>query len=386
MGPREIGGCRPRFRIERIIFPLYVRPIISIFIPLLIAVCSCSCRDFYPGSRRGCFAREISGVPGEDNQNLRSISVGGTHICLLTDGGEIWCRGRRIPGRTKREAFWEAVTTMGMDDRVVSVSAGHSHACGLTAEGAVKCWGHNEYGQLGDGTNMARKAPVRVRGLDDDTIFISTGGFHTCVLSDRGEVRCWGLNYSGQIGDGTRENRNLPVRVVLESNIVALASGGFHTCAVDSRKDVFCWGYNYYGQLGGVTENDFHAVPMRGNEMTGCASEISAGGWHTCGVHPGGARCWGYHRFGPEGGFSAESVIVPVASISLPGPVDSLSSGGILTCAHSGGNVWCWGGPGKNVSPRRVEGISGRVISLSCGPVGACSISDHGRIYCWECG
>ena len=45
---------------------------------------------------------------------------------------------------------------------MVQVSAGDNHACALKSDGTVACWGGNSFGQLGDGTNQDRKLPVLV--------------------------------------------------------------------------------------------------------------------------------------------------------------------------------------------------------------------------------
>src|SRR6187551_1330372 len=41
------------------------------------------------------------------------------------------------------------------------LAAGPAHACVIDREGALYCWGDNRYGQLGDGTQLPRAAPVR---------------------------------------------------------------------------------------------------------------------------------------------------------------------------------------------------------------------------------
>lgn len=114
-----------------------------------------------------------------------------------------------------------------LSSRVVAVDAGSDHACAVTKYGAVKCWGNNYWGQLGDGTTINRSTPVNVVGLSSRVVAISTGGifehidedfrysaFHSCAITNTGSVKCWGDNYSGQLGDGTTISRLTPVSVV----------------------------------------------------------------------------------------------------------------------------------------------------------------------------
>ena len=122
----------------------------------------------------------------------------------------------------------------------VAVATGYGHSCALTSGGA-RCWGLNAGGELGDGTLADHLKPAGVTGLAGGVKAIAAGAFHTCALTRSGGVKCWGLNQSGELGDGTTDRRLSPVDVSgLSSGVTAIAAG-FHTCALMSTGGVKCW-------------------------------------------------------------------------------------------------------------------------------------------------
>ena len=89
------------------------------------------------------------------------------------------------------------------------ISSGEAHTCAVLYGGKVKCWGSNRYGQLGNGNRKSIGQPVTVKGIrnaiavsasDDDFIDSEARGF-TCAVLRSGKVKCWGDNWSGQLGN-----------------------------------------------------------------------------------------------------------------------------------------------------------------------------------------
>ena len=80
-----------------------------------------------------------------------------------------------------------------------SITIGESHACAALASGHVECWGLNESGQLGDGTLEDSYTAVEVEGLTGATQ-VSAGREHTCAVLSGGHVDCWGSGGDGRAG------------------------------------------------------------------------------------------------------------------------------------------------------------------------------------------
>jgi len=236
---------------------------------------------------------------------IRAIAAGGTFSCALTLGGGVKCWGTNYYGQLGDNSTAQrfvAGDVSGLTNGVTAISVGYAHACALTAGGGVKCWGQNQYGQLGDNSTMNRLTAVDVTGLASGVAAITVGAAHSCALTVGGGVKCWGSNSSGQLGDSFTNDRAMPADVVgLTNGVAAIAGGGAHSCALTTAGGVKCWGNNFSGQLGDNSRTErLTAVDAVG--LTSGVTAIATGSGHTCALTTGGgAKCWGSNTFGEVG-------------------------------------------------------------------------------------
>jgi alpha-tubulin suppressor-like RCC1 family protein len=327
------------------------------------------------------------------------IAAGWNHTCVITDQGGVMCWGSNDNGqlgdgsRTDRN---QPAAVKGLAARIAAVAAGYGHTCALTADGGVQCWGRNKNGELGDGTNQRSSQPVNVSGLDRGVVAIAAGDDHTCAVTSQGAVKCWGYNGAGQLGDGTTENRDIPVDVQqLTGGVMGVAAGEVHSCVWTVRDEVMCWGANGTGQLGDAPDVPSRTVPHNVSGLSDGIAAINAKGSHTCILSKtGGIQCWGQNRYGQLGDGTAQNKFSPVSVNGLEGPASVVGAGWNQTCGvMTGGVLKCWGwnfygqlGDGSVVSrpqPVAVNGITGKVTAVSGGGGHTCAIAEDGGVYCW---
>ena len=187
---------------------------------------------------------------------VASVSAGAYHTCAVTISGGLKCWGDDSYGQLGNDVTLTSkptpVDVLGMTSGVAGVSAGAYHACAVTAAGGLKCWGRDATGQLGDASTSDKPTPVDVRLLSSGVASVSAGGAHTCAVTTTRDLKCWGSSGFGALGIGNASgNLTTPVAVTgLSSGVTNVSAGGSHACAVTTAGDLKCWGWDAYGQLG----------------------------------------------------------------------------------------------------------------------------------------
>ncbi|MBI5495958.1 MAG: hypothetical protein HY904_13115 [Deltaproteobacteria bacterium] len=356
----------------------------------------------YVGQLGNKDTRLLSAVPDEvalGGATVTRVATGGgimgnaaSYSCALTSTGGVKCWGSFAGGATPTDVT-------GLTSGVSAITVGAGHACALmTATGGVKCWGNNANGQLGDTSTSFSAAPVDVTGLTSGVTAVEAGANHTCAIV-AGDVMCWGANGSGQLGTGGTLEEHQPAALAVSlSGVVQLSLGALHSCARTAGGGLKCWGANFSGQVGDGTQGDA-LQPTDVSGLTSGALQVSAGTYHTCAVVTGNTiKCWGGNASGQLGDPSLLDVLVPQAVPGVASAQEVAAGGGDLyetgytVVRLAGGglvvlgeNVWGTAGTGTagtKSTVHAVAGAGGAVSAVSPGTYHGCAVA-AGAAQCW---
>jgi len=277
------------------------------------------------------------------------------------------------------------------------VTTGGQHTCAREAAGTAYCWGANLFGQVGDGTaGFDRTSPTPIAG-PADIVGLGSGEYHSHGVRRGTVALSWGHNPFGNLGNGNTLDSDVPVSIPLMWNVMRASRGAssYHACAIHSAGKLSCWGDNSKGQLGtGSFTSSTNAKPVVG---VSDARDVAVGYIHTCMVHHDGtASCFGWNASGAlgQGNTQADEVSSPQ---KVPGVVDAVQvvAGNHYACVRRlGGSVSCWGYNGHGQlgigekpidnmpTPTPVEGLTDAVF-LAGGQSHACAVRANGKVVCW---
>ena len=318
------------------------------------------------------------------------------------------------------------------------LSNAFAHACVVISSGRVKCLGKNSDGQLGRGnttdfglgsTEIGVNLTTIDFGAEDHAVDVAVAERYSCALLINGEIKCWGKNDIGQlgngstttVGDGPNEMGSSLTAVPIPNQIevASIMPGGVSTCATLTNGAIKCWGYNNFGQLGqgsttsiGGTASEFAALnQIRLDDDR--ARIVYAGFSHSCAITIArDVQCWGGNSSGQLGlgdttnrgdGPGEMGSALATVDLGTNSYVVQLALGNSHTCALlDNGNVKCWGDNSQgalgrdnmaNIGDGASEmgytlpvinlGTGRRAIQIGAGDRFTCALLDNGAVKCW---
>lgn len=308
-----------------------------------------------------------------------------------------------------------SVAVQGNNKTVTAVTTGGEFVCAISS-GEAYCWGRNVNGQLGNGNTTQQSRPTKVRANPNDELYgktvtaIRAGADHVCVIAENNPVTannnvyCWGLNGSGQLGNGSTTTSSVPVKVtgsgIENQRVIRLNTGtntpGAVTCALTNETtpiaststNAYCWGNNSNGQLGVNAVGGTRTSPARVTDPLNVLAgrqlkEIASGHVHTCAVTNdslGQVYCWGNNNtlggstgvfgIGSTSNFNQAYPQTPVPAASLGNqPATNIAAGSWNTCAIAGTRVYCWGNNGRGQLGNGTTTTTSSPVAANADPV-----------------
>ena len=145
-------------------------------------------------------------------------------------------------------------------------------------DGKLYSWGDNNWGKLGNGTTDNRSMPICISNIENsplkgrNVVDVYISAYNVMARDSAGKLYTWGDNNNGELGNGTTNESSMPICIseiegspLKGKNIVEIYIDG-SVIAKDSSGKLYSWGYNSCGQLGNGTKDD--------SSMPICISEV----------------------------------------------------------------------------------------------------------------
>ena len=282
------------------------------------------------------------------------ISAGNAHMAAIKNDGTLWVWGSNNLGRlgdgstTNRSS---PVTVAGGGTTWCAVAAGWLHTAAIKTDGTLWTWGYSASGQLGSGTagfGACRSSPGTTAGGGTTWCAVSAGQCETAAVKTDGSLWTWGLNTSGQLGDGTATNRSSPGTVAGGGTTwCAVRVGNTFMMALKTDGSLWTWGGNSAGSLGTgntTARSSPGAVAGGGTNW----SSIAAGCYFAAATKTDGTLwTWGSNSNGELGTGNTTSRSSPGTTAgggtTWSSVASSSSTARNIAAIKTDGTFWTWG-------------------------------------------
>ncbi|MDC0762564.1 RCC1 repeat- and reductase domain-containing protein [Brevibacillus sp. AG] len=330
----------------------------------------------------------------EDHEKIELVSAGSYHSLALKSDGTVWAWGHNLFGQLGDGSTYESTVPKQVSglDNVLKIDAGSgSHSLALKKDGTVWAWGANGQWQVGSANGSTITAPAQIEGLNE-VKDITAGSEFNLVLKENGTVWAWGKNELGLGDKALTKASKIPVEVANLEDVKKIKAGSFHSLALKNDGTVWAWGDNQYGQSG-LGKNTYNSkVPVQIEGMTDII-DISTGYNYSLALKSDGTVwAWGENSYEQLGINNKTTQYTPVQVMNLEN-VTEVEAGRYYSFAKKeDGTVWAWGSNGHggfgngeitNYSlPVEITNLKG-YKTLSSGNVHSLGVSAEGAAFGW---
>ena len=250
---------------------------------------------------------------------------------------------------------------------------------------------------------------------------IIIGGNHSSLIDSTGDLWMWGDNGNGKLGDGSDQDRPIPINISDQENdpfdeaqITQVVVGDQHSAAIDENGDLWMWGDNKYGQLGNGTNGPPSYTPINISQQINNPlgetriEQVSLGHLHSAAIdEDGNLWMWGWNSRSQLGDGSTTNSSTPI-NISILDDENEIYGQTITQVAlgydYSGaidstGDLWMWGDNGNgqlgdgtneksstpiNITDKHGSSLAAKTIDqVVLGEYHSAAIDEDGDLWVW---
>jgi alpha-tubulin suppressor-like RCC1 family protein len=277
----------------------------------------------------------------------KSLSLGTSTACALTESGDVYCWGNNATGIAGKADSATASTTIAgqglaandmvtspnkigfpaSDVTAIAISNGDlPHGCAIRNNDTVWCWGGNYVFELGEwdvtssACHLCETTPINIAAVEvtnkqpnpgfGGAFAVAVANGTSCVVAGpNSTVYCWGnanvgfsqVQPSGtdfnNCGPAARPQIGLPNKAINE-----IQMGNFPVMARDNTGAVWAWGTNAYGDQGDGTHTTPRLTPTSISNLAGLSQLSELGGHVGVGLKKDGSVIsWGINQYGQLG-------------------------------------------------------------------------------------
>lgn len=334
-------------------------------------------------------------LPTRIGSGYSEIAAGDYHAAAIKPDGSLWAWGRRGLVGDGTDKDQDIPTQIGGGYTQIAIHTGvieddkglYGHSLAIRQGGSVWAWGNASYGELGL-SSVIRDKPFTQIGNGFVSIAAGGDGFsgnsNFAVKTD-GSLWGWGMNRSGQLGDGTTTSRILPFQIGIGYQAVAagsdhnlglkldgslwewgkdiaktptrigegfsaIAAGNAFSLALKPDGNVWQWQGSGAGKLGDASTPGSAMLPWVGEGYTAIATGYN----HNLGLKADGSLWgWGGNEYGQVGDGTRINRTSPVM---IGSGYSAIAAGGgayifvdryaLSMALKPDGSLWTWGGGG----------------------------------------
>lgn len=199
------------------------------------------------------------------------LDLGTYHSMAIGSDGELYAWGDNQFGQLgtgdNKNKLKPTKITLGTEVKPKSIALGYYYSMAIGSDGELYTWGSDYFGQLGDGgANLDKKIPTKIKlaeGVKPKEIY--AGYYHSMAIGTDNNLYVWGNNEYGQLGDGSNVNISTPKKIELSKGIKpkSISIGGYHSAAIGTDNQLYVWGRDNFGQIGNGGSNININIPNK---------------------------------------------------------------------------------------------------------------------------